>query len=194
MANRTIDIQFKIELDEETTERLIQALGGKQSKLAETLSIYGKAALLEYIEMFSGNISLRMAVDTREQRLLQIILAVYEGDVPDEAIVARLFHITRGQARSLLRAVLEKRAFELREHIRKACVAVIKPIDAKSTDPIEVVIKNPRIFEALNQILIDNSRAVPPLKSVGISKYRLDKASLAVLRKHLKLDSGTDNG
>lgn len=193
MANRTINVQFKIELDEDATERVIQALGCKPNKLSETLSIYGKAALLEYIEMFCGNVSLRMAVDTREQRLLQIILAFYEDDIPDEASVARLFHLTRGQARSLLRAVLEKKAFELRDHLRKACTAVIEPIDATASSPIEVMIKNPRIFEALNQILTDHGR-VPLLERIAVTKYSLDKASLIVLRKHFDLDGGTGNG
>ena len=193
MANRTINVQFEIELDEYATERVVQALGCKPSKLSETLSIYGKAALLEYIEMFRGNASLRLAVDTREQRLLQIILSVYEGELPGEAVVARLFHLTRSQARSLLRTVLEKKAFELREHISKACVSVLEPIDVNSSNPIEVMINNPRVFEVLNQILTDNGKA-PLLEKVTVTKYTLDKAALTVLRKHFDLDGGVDNG
>ena len=192
MANRTVDIRFKIDLDDETEQRLLDVLQTKTSKLPETLSIYSKAALLEYIEMFSGNMSLRMAVDTREQRLLQIMLAAYEGDIPDEATVARLFHLTRGQARSLLRAVLEKKAFELKDHVHKACIAVLVVVD-DTANPIEIVIKNPRVFETLNQILTDDGR-VPLLERVTVSKYKLDKASLVALRKFFGIGDGGGNG
>lgn len=192
MANHTVEIRFKIDLDDETEKRLIDVLQTKASELPKTLSIYSRAALLEYIEMFCGNMSLRMAVDTREQRLLQIILAAYEGNIPDEATVARLFHLTRGQARSLLRTVLEKKAFELKDHVHKACIAVLVAVD-DTANPIEVTIKNPRVFESLNQILTDDGR-VPLLERVAISKYKLDKVSLVALRKFFEMGDGSGNG
>ncbi|MDT4896423.1 MAG: hypothetical protein QOH25_1500 [Acidobacteriota bacterium] len=178
-----------MDVDDEVTARLADVLGCKSSELSKYLSIYGKAALLEYIEMFCGNMSLRMAVDTREQRLLQIILAAYEGNIPDEATVARLFHFTRSQARSLLRAVLEKKAFELKDHVRKACITVLQAIAPNSSEPIEVMIKNQRVLEALNQLLADDGR-VPLLERTSGAKYKLDKASLAVLQKCFEMDGG----
>ena len=192
MSNSTIDIRFKIDVDDDVAARLASVLGCKSSELSKNLSIYGKAALLEYIEMFCGNMSLRMAVDTREQRLLQIILAAYEDDIPNEAIVSRLFHLTRGQARSLLRAVLEKKAFELKNHVHKACITVLQAIDPNASEPIEVMIKNQRVLEALNLLLTDDGR-VPLLERIAGAKYKLDKASLAVLRKCFKME-GVSNG
>ena len=181
-----MQIQFNVDIDKEKEERLVASLGCKPPALSKALSIYSKAALLEYVEMFCDASSFRTIADAREQRLLQIILAAYDGDLPDEAIVAHLFHLTRVQARFLLRSVLEKRDFELREHLRKACVVALQSID-DSSKPLQISIKNPRVYEALDRILTDYGE-VPILERVGPSKYKLDKKSLEVLRAHFNLE------
>lgn len=183
-----MQIRFDLDIDKDKEERVIASLSCKPAELSKALSVYSKAALLEYVEMFCDASAFRTIADAREQRLLQIILAAFDGGLPDEAVVAHLFHLTRVQARSLLRSVLEKRDFELREQLRKACVVVLQTIDRAAT-PLHVKIKNPRVYEALDRILTDYGE-VPILELVGPSKYKLDKKSLDVLRAHFNLTDG----
>lgn len=181
-----MQIQFTIEIPEDKQERLIRSLNCDKSKLQEELTVYAKAALSEYIEMFSGIGSVRTIGDVREQRLLQIILADDSRDLPTEPIVSRLFHITRTQARSLLRSVFEKRDFETADRLSKACVEALQKVD-KSIDPITLTIKNPRVYEALDRVLIEAGNVPLLQRTNSASLYAVDPNSLPVLLKHFGL-------
>ncbi|HEY5883177.1 MAG TPA: hypothetical protein VIT88_00735 [Pyrinomonadaceae bacterium] len=178
-----MEIKFKIEIDTGKEERLVQSLGCTKAKLQEELSVYAKAALSEYVEMFCGISSVRTIGDVREQRLLQIILADDSRDLPTEPTVSRLFHMTHVQARTLLRSVFEKRDFEIRGRLIKACVEVVKNPD-RSVDPIILTIKNPRVAEALNRVLEENGEVPFLQRKDGASQYSVDKNSLPVLEKY----------
>lgn len=183
-----MQIQFTIEkIPDDKQERLLRCLNCEESKLQEQLSVYAKAALSEYIEMFSGASSIRTIGDVREQRLLQIILADPGRDLPTEPIVSRLFHITYVQARTLLRSVFEKRDFETRVRLANACVEALKKVD-KSIDPITLTIKNPRVYEALDRVLTEAGNVPLLQRTNSASLYAVDKNSLPVLLKYFGLD------
>ena len=180
-----MQIQFTLSLDPDRESRLIEALGCTKTALPAELSIYAKAALSEYVEMFSGIAAPRTIGEMREQRLLQIILAD-KRQLPTDRIISNLFHLTRAQARTLLRAVFEKREFETGERLRQACIDVLKDPD-ESIDPIRLTIKDLRVFEALDRVLYDNG-GVPLLqRTESAAKFAIDKESLGVLRSHFGL-------
>src|SRR5688572_29336253 len=106
---------MKIEIDIEVAadqDRLIAALNCKKSDLPKILQAQAKAATMEYIQMFVGRASLKAAADSKEIRLLMMILHVYGGKPPDEYEVSRVFHLTLSQARTLIKSVLAKYQFE----------------------------------------------------------------------------------
>lgn len=179
-----MQIQFTLNIDQDRENRLIGALGCTKTELPAELSIYAKAALSEYVEMFSGISAPRTIGEVREQRLLQIILAD-NRQLPTDRIVSNLFHLTRAQARTLLRSVFEKREFETGERLRQASIDVLNNPD--KTDPIRLTIKDLRVYEALEQVLYDNG-GVPLLqRTESAAKFAIDKESLGVLRSHFGL-------
>jgi hypothetical protein len=179
-----MQIQFTLNIDQDREDRLVRAIGCTKTALPAELNIYAKAALSEYVDMFSGLSAPRTIGEMREQRLLQIILAD-NRQLPTDRIISNLFHLTRAQARTLLRAVFEKREFETGERLRQACIDVLK--DPDKTDPIRLTIKDLRVYEALEQLLYDNG-SVPLLqRTESAAKFAIDKESLGVLRSHFGL-------
>lgn len=183
-----MQIQFTIDIDKDKDkeERLIRSLDCPKSKLQDELAVYAKAALSEYVEMFCGISSIRTIGDVREQRLLQIILADDGRALPTEPIVSRLFHITYVQARTLLRSVFEKRDFEIRDRLRKACIEVLQNPNT-STKPTTLTIRNPRVAEALDRVLSDEGKVPLLQRKDGASQYGVDNNSLPVLLKYFGL-------
>jgi hypothetical protein len=182
-----MQIQFTLNVDQDREDRLIRAIGCTKTALPAELSIYAKAALSEYVDMFSGITAPRTIGEMREQRLLQIILAD-SRQLPTDRIVSQLFHLTRAQARTLLRSVFEKREFETGERLRQACIDVLKNPD-KSIDPITLTIKDLRVYEALDRVLSERGD-VPLLQRTDFAaKYGVDENSLKVLLKHFGLSN-----
>jgi len=70
-----MQIQFALNIDQDREDRLVRAIGCTKTALPAELNIYAKAALSEYVDMFSGLSAPRTIGEMREQRLLQIILA-----------------------------------------------------------------------------------------------------------------------
>jgi hypothetical protein len=167
-----MQIQFTLHIDQEREDRLIRAIGCKKTELPTELSIYAKAALSEYVEMFSGISAQRTIGELREQRLLQIILAD-SRQLPTDRMVSQLFHLTRSQARTLLRAVFEKREFETGERIRQACIDVLKNAD-KTIKPIRLTINDLRVCEALDRVLYDDGRVPLLQRTDSAAKYGVD--------------------
>src|SRR5258706_12093004 len=107
---------MKIEIDVDITseqDRLTAALNCKKSDLQKVLQAHAKAATMEYVQMFVGRASLKAAADSKEIRLLMMIVYVYDGKPPDEYEVSRVFHLTLSQARTLIKSVMAKYQFEL---------------------------------------------------------------------------------
>jgi hypothetical protein len=181
-----MQIQFTLDIDKDKEARLIKSLDCTKEKLSEGLTIYAKAALSEYIEMFCNTSPIRTIGDTREQRLLQIILADAAGNLPTEAMVSRLFHITRVQARTLLRSVFEKRDFETGARLRKACVEVLNNA-TKEIKPMTLTINNPRVYEALERVLSDHGQVQLLKHTDSAAVYEVNDKSLQVLEKHFGL-------
>ena len=180
-----MQIQFTLNIDQDREDRLMKAFGCTKTALQAELNIYAKAALSEYVEMFSGITAPRTIGELREQRLLQIILAD-SRQLPSDRVVSQLFHLTRAQARTLLRAVFEKREFETGERLRQACIDVLKNAD-KSIKPFRLTINDLRVYEALDRVLYDDGRVPLLQRTDSAAKYGVDQNSLKVLLKHFGL-------
>jgi hypothetical protein len=123
-------IAFNIDLDKNDKEELAIILGCNSQELAQKLSLYGVAALREYITMFLGQKVFRRGSDILEYRLFLLIESALEGQIPDEQVVSNLFQTTSTESRSLIRSVMSKYQYQLREAIEDSikAISVVSPI------------------------------------------------------------------
>lgn len=179
-----MDVNTSVRMTADEEAELAKILG--PAALGEALSGIGKAALREYVDMLLGQSSLR-SVEAREQRLLLLILEAYAGDVPDEAKVARMFNITTGAARSLLRSVLSRYRLRLGNATRQAAIKVLQTCDAEADGFRRVSIGNRVIVEYLNALLAELNgelKRIAPEARTG-SYYRVPEDSYVALAAEL---------
>jgi hypothetical protein len=147
-----MDIQTSVRLTADEADELAPLLGVAADDLPEKLADLGRAALREYVEMLLGQSVVR-GTDTREQRLLLVILEANRGTVPSEAEVSQLFNITTLSARSLIRSVLSRYRRRLDPAVRLAAVQILAACEPEDEGARRVAINNPIIVEYLNELL-----------------------------------------
>lgn len=191
-------ITFEIDLDDTEQERLARILECKKEDLPKVLQTHGKAAATEYVQMFLGRTNLRVASEPKELRLLMLIQHVFDGSIPDEYKVSRLFHLPLSQAKTLIKNVLAKYQFELADGIRDSHVKLIENSKQRETGgSYEVSVKNSAVIDSLNQILITLDGGLPRIsKKLGTSgTFVIDVASHEKLCEYLGIKTeGEDNG
>lgn len=115
-----LSIQIDLETSEIPLPLLAQQLQCDEKDLPARLAEQGRAALREYIDMFTGEGLLDRASEIRENRLRLMIVHALGDSVPTEAWVSRVFHLTASGARSLLRTVLARYRPGLEQPLAKA--------------------------------------------------------------------------
>jgi hypothetical protein len=115
-----LSIQMDLETGGIPLTLLAQQLQCDEQDLPARLADQGRAALREYIDMFTGEALLDRASEIRENRLRLMIVHALNDSVPTEAWVSRTFHLTASGARSLLRTVLARYRPGLEEPLAKA--------------------------------------------------------------------------
>ena len=97
-----IRTEFDLILSDTNAARLARALGKQDSELTETLGRVAAAGAQEIVDMLIGLVDTSRAAANREHRLVLISEHIYEGILPDEDTVGKIFRCTRAQARSLI--------------------------------------------------------------------------------------------
>ncbi len=101
-------ISIELDLGETEIAEIASVLESDDGNLAAILSRHFKASALEYLAMYRGQKVFRRGSDLLEYRLLLLIETAFEGVIPDEHEVARLFQTTPGESRALIRSILAK--------------------------------------------------------------------------------------
>lgn len=106
-----LNVQAAMTITSEEETALCGLIECDPGELNARLAPYAAAALREYVEMFSGQAT-STASDTRERRLLAILLAP-GANFPTDERIARMFNVTITAARSLLRTTLSRHRLRL---------------------------------------------------------------------------------
>jgi hypothetical protein len=184
-------ITFNIDLDEKDKGELAIILGCTSEELEQKLSIYGKAALHEYMTMFLGQKVFRRGSDILEYRLLLLIESALEGQIPDEQVVSNLFQTTSTESRSLIRSVMSKYQYQLRGVIENSIRAIL---DNASKDGDEnqfvVIVNSLNLIAEMNSTLAEIDGKLPPItkKHGGISTYLIQPSSYRHLKERYKVN------
>ncbi|MEX0722009.1 MAG: hypothetical protein WD059_15135 [Balneolaceae bacterium] len=186
-----VKVEFEFELSTEDKDQLSEILECKHDQLDTKLSKYAKASMEEYIEMFLGRKVFTRGSDIHEYRLFLLLKHVFQGGIPDDQTITRLFQTTISRSRSLHRTVLSKFQYELNKSIEISLKSTIKKAKqksgAKDNDPYFVIIGNKSILESLNLMLakIDGTLLQISLVSNSGSYYEIKKSSYNAIKKEL---------
>lgn len=179
-----MDINTTIEISNEDQQELTRILGCSIDEIPSALSSYSSAALKEYVSMFLGQKIFRRGSDINEYRLFLLISNVFENIIPDEQDVCRLFQTSATESRALIRAVMSKFQYQLRDAIDNS---IRKTLDSAQqegdTGPYEVTINSQNVVEELNRALasIDGTLQQIKKKRGSVSTFEISPAAYARL-------------
>jgi hypothetical protein len=163
----TIDLpdDFFTQDERQRLERLFKAKGN--AKFSEALQKVVRAALNEYKEMFLGISLPSRAGEIRERRLLHLIKHYFLVGLPSEAEVSSMFQLTRSQSKSLIRNVMTKFHYDLKQ---EALNTLIKTVDqAKwnaNRNEYHVAIQSDVVLNELNRIIGTEIPHLDPVSKV----------------------------
>lgn len=145
--------------------RLAGTLRVAVADLPEHLEAHANAAVEEYLRMFLGQRVYTRGSDIREYRLFLLIKHALGGRIPNEAEVSRLFQTTDSQSRSLIRSVMSKFQYELREQVVHTLRATLGEAHRESDEAdFEVVIDSDNVVDELNRRIQAIDGTLPPIQ------------------------------
>lgn len=177
-------INTKIELSGEDQQELTRILDCSVDGLPDALSAYSAAALTEYVSMFLGQKIFRRGSDINEYRLFLLITTVFGNIIPDEQEVCRLFQTSATESRALIRAVMSKFQYQLRDATDNSiCKALDSSQKEGETGPYVVTINSQNVVEELNRALatIDGSLQQIKKRRGSVSTFEISPSAYARL-------------
>jgi hypothetical protein len=178
-------ITSNIELERNDEEDLAIILGCTSEELAQKLSMHGTAALHEYITMFLGQKVFRRGSDILEYRLFLLIDNALDVLIPVEQVVSNLFQTTATESRSLIRSVMSKYQYQLRESIENSISAILEnALKDDDEEKFVVVVNSANLISEMNSTLAEIDGNLPPItkKRGGISTYEIQPSSYIRLK------------
>lgn len=143
-----MNIETSVRVSADEVEQLKLVLG---EDVENRLRDLGRAALREYVDVFLG-LSAFKAAEEREQRLLLMILEAWNGRVPGDAEVGRLFNMTPTAARALIRTVVSRHRLRLAGALTAAASEAVRSAGPEA-DGGRRMLAEPVIVEHLNAML-----------------------------------------
>jgi hypothetical protein len=183
-----MEVTTSIQLPEAEQEELSKILNCTNDNMAETLSKFCAAALSEYVSMFLGQKVFRRGSDINEHRLFLLITHALGNRIPDEQEVCRLFQTSATESRALIRAVVSKYQYQLRNAIEASVRNVIESARQEGEHgPYAVTVNSLNVVEELNRLLasIDGTLLQIAKKRGSVSTYEIAPSSYARLRERI---------
>jgi hypothetical protein len=169
-------------VDDADCIHLAQTLGCDVDQLSQKLVGHAQAALNEYVAMYLGRGTPTQAREIFENRLALLMTQALNDGVPSDDDVARLFNVSRSQARTLLRNTISRRRFLLADVFKasaKAALKAAKPIEAG----FALTLRSAYLAEGLNLELDRLNKGSPPLTPIRdqVSRYLAAPSSYELL-------------
>lgn len=175
-----MEVSAKLDLTPDDKRDLARILSCKQTDLAEMLSPYATAALAEMVSMFLGQKVFTRGADLLEHRLQLLIQHAFNGRIPDEQTVCKLFQTTASGSRSLIRAVMSKYQYQLKSAIDGTLKQLLDSAEvAGNKASVTIAVHNLNLVEELNRALADIDSNLPPVqkKRGSVSTYEIQPSS-----------------
>ncbi len=183
-------VTISVDVEIRNPKLLAGILKTSEKQLDTKLVSYARAAVEEYLEMFSGERAFTRGSDIIENRLFLLIRNAYPNGLPDEARISSLFQCTRPKARALLQAVMSKYRYQLTVVTESTLASVLAGVENNENGPGWFLkISNEAVAAEINSrlALIDGSLDQLTKRSGKIGQYELQNSSYRRLCEELKL-------
>jgi hypothetical protein len=180
-----MQITARLDLDADDGVELAKILSCTNAELPTRLEHFASAAIHEYVSMFLGQKVFRRGSDINEFRLFLLITKALDNRIPDEQLVCRLFQTSATESRALIRAVMSKYQYLLRDAVDSSMRQIIDAAKQDHEDgPYEVVVNCLNVIDELNRALaeIDGTLRTISKKRGSVSTYEIAPSSYARLR------------
>ncbi|EPL0663309.1 hypothetical protein ACEU1J_18235 [Proteus mirabilis] len=181
-------LQFDIDIKDEA--ELANIIGCNIHELNEKINKFGKSSILEYLAMIQGVKVFKRGSDILEYRLFLLVDNVFEGKLPDEQVISKLFQTTATESRGYLRSIISKYQYQLKSAIDQTIKAILLNAEAQSAvGPYHITLNSANIIEELNKKLatIDGTLASVTKKRGSVSTYEVTKSSYENLCESLQI-------
>lgn len=179
-----MDITAKINLTSDEKRELAAILECSQGHLATALAEYVSAAAEEYVSMMLGQKVFRRGSDIMEYRLFLLITHAFGNKIPDEQDVCRIFQLTSSESRSLIRSVMSKFQYQLKDAINASMKKVVETAQSAGDGaPYFVTVHSNNLVDALNVLLAEKDGSLQPVgkKRGSVADYEISPASYEAL-------------
>ena len=183
-----MDIQVTLTLTPTERRELANILGCSQQELPQALPAYIGAAARECVTMFLGQKVFSRGSDMLEYRLFLLIQEAFDNRIPDEQDVSRLFQTTTNESRSLIRSVMSKYQYQLKDAIDRSLTRLLEVAEHPDEEgSFMVTINSINLVDELNRVLagIDGSLPSVAKKKGSVSTYEIEPSSYARLCERL---------
>jgi hypothetical protein len=112
--------------------------------------------------------------DILEYRLFLLIVHAFNGQIPDEQEVSKLFQTTTTGSRSLIRAVMSKYQYQLKSFIERTLINLLdSAVVSEERDCLFLSVHNLNLVDELNRELAEIDTNLPPVqkKRGSVSTY-----------------------
>lgn len=177
-----------MQLSNEERAQLAGTFGCTVDELGRKLKTYEAAALEEYITMILGQKVFTRGSDIREYRLYLLVKKVYGGVLPSEQQISSHFQLTASQSRALLRAVMSKYQYELRDEVEETLRRALSGSVERSASESRVFTpESENIIDSLNSLLGSIDGNLSPISRVrnSVNTFEIDKESYDALAANL---------
>lgn len=181
-------VNVQVDLDDGYCAELAKIIGCHEHELEANLAPFASAAVHEYVSMFLGQKVFSRGSDIHEYRLFLLITRALGNHIPDEASVCRLFQTTTSESRALIRAVMSKYQYLLREAVDSTMRRIIDTANQEEVEGNwEVIINNQNMVDELNRLLASIDGSLQPIgkRRGSVATFEISPTSYGRLKKRL---------
>ncbi|NMC29547.1 MAG: hypothetical protein GYA45_05710 [Pelolinea sp.] len=162
-----MDITTSIALSSDEEKQLAAILNCSTTTFKKKLEAISSAAMEEYTKMILGSKVFSSGTDMRVYRLCLLIDRCFTNILPNEEMVSRIFQTTTTQSRALLRSVVSKYQYVLKEIINRTISKLVEDtivLSSKKTEILLVINNNSRFFiDLINEKIAGLDVTLPSL-------------------------------
>jgi len=173
-------------MEEEHRTRLAEAFDVPLDAVDKALAGLREAAVQEYLAMVLGDHVPHGMRDLREYRLQLLIRTVFDGHVPTDAVVAKVFHLTRTQSRALIADTLAAYRLELSDIVARTVREALSTAKPDASGESLVITADGDVASAINELLYSLDPELPPVRRRPhtVGQYLIKPAAHARLTRH----------
>lgn len=186
-----MQISFEIDdifFEENQKDSIKRTLRIQDQEIQAALGKIAKAALSEYLTMFTEGGMSNRADEAKQDRLLYLIQNYFGDNLPADSQISTIFQITQSQSKTLLKNTICRHRNKLEEKIKNSMISCMNT-SMIAGEKYLVIINSEVIKEELNMLIVQNEPTYCPIakRKGSASQFEISEDSHTLLREKLGL-------